>query len=372
MKLLYIVNRIDGPGGLERVLSIKASMLADRYKYDVHVVTLNQDEKTLFYDFSPKLTYHNITVTGNPLTYIYRYIFKLRRLVKKIHPDVIAVCDDGLKGLLVPIVLGKPCPMIYERHVSKNAEIKQGKQSVLDKIITLLKYKIMDFGGKFYDHFIVLTKGNLNEWNLKNLKVIPNPLSFYPEEHDISTLSNKKVLAVGKQSYQKGYDRLLQSWKLVAQKFPDWTLNIYGTISEKEGLTDLANKLEIKSSVNFYPPEKNIAEKYKEASIYVMSSRYEGFGMVLTEAMAYGVPCVSFDCHYGPSDIISDQENGLLIENHDIEGLANGINSLIENKENRILMGKRARKDVQRYLPEKIVSDWNDLFKNMMTKNYQR
>ncbi len=365
MKLVYIVNRIDGPGGLERVLSIKASMLADHYDYDIHVITLNQKESTLFYDFSPKLTYHNITVNGNPLLYIYRYISRLRSIIRQLNPNVIAVCDDGLKGLLVPLVLGKPCPMIYERHVSRNVEIGRGKQSLLRKIVTSIKFRLMNFGGRFYDRFIVLTQGNLNEWKLKNLQVIPNPLSFYPDEDDISTLLNKKVIAVGKHSFQKGYDRLLQSWKPVVEKSPDWELDIYGTINEKEGLQDLANKLGISESVNFYPPVKNIAEKYKEASIYAMSSRYEGFGMVLTEAMAYGVPCVSFDCHYGPSDIISDKDNGLLIKNNDIDGLGNAIDFLIENEETRMSMGKKARIDVQRYLPEKIVSVWDDLFRSL-------
>ncbi|WP_108868359.1 glycosyltransferase family 4 protein [Aquimarina aquimarini] len=366
MKLVYIVNRIDGPGGLERVLSIKASMLADHYDYDIHIITLNQDETTLFYNFSPKLTYHNITVTGNSLKYMYTYVSEMKRMIKKISPDIIIVCDDGLKGFLVPLALGKPCPMVYERHVSKNVEIKQGKPSLFDKIITRIKFGIMNFGGKFYDHFVVLTQGNLNEWNLKNLKVIPNPLSFYPNDTDISTLVNKKVLAVGKQSFQKGYDRLLHSWKEVAEKFPEWSLDIYGTIDKKEGLDDLAIKLNIKSSVNLYPPEKNIAEKYKEASIYVMSSRYEGFGMVLTEAMAYGVPCVSFDCHYGPSDIIADHKNGLLVENNDIQGLADAIALLIENNETRKVMGKNARDDVKRYLPEKIVAEWDEVFKKMI------
>ncbi|MEP3836586.1 MAG: glycosyltransferase family 4 protein [Algibacter sp.] len=364
MKLVYIVNRIDGPGGLERVLSIKASMLADDYNYDVHIVTLNQESTDLFYEFSNKIQYYNISATGNPISKIYKYITKLRKAVKTLKPDAIAVCDDGLKGLFLPILLSKPVPMVYERHVSRQAENQNDKKSFLSKFKASTTFKLMNFGAKYYNKFVVLTKGNLNEWQLNNIIVIPNPLSFYPSES--STLTNKTVLAVGKQCYQKGYDRLLKSWQIVHEKFPDWTLKIYGTISKKEKLDTLANTLNIQNSVKFYPPVKNIKDKYKEASIYVLSSRYEGFGMVLTEAMAYGVPCVAFNCPYGPSDIITDKKNGLMVKNGDINGLAEGVISLINNENLRKSMGESAKIDVKRYFPEKIVAQWNDLFNSLI------
>ena len=366
MKLVYIVNRIDGPGGLERVLSIKASILADNHNYAVHIITLNQENTELFYEFSSKIVYHNISAVGNPILKIYRYVTNLRNAVKSIKPDVIAVCDDGLKGLFLPILLGKPVPMVYERHVSRQAGNLNVNKSISSKFKIAVTFRLMNFGAKFYNKFVVLTNGNLNEWNLKNVKVIPNPLSFYPEES--STLTNKTVLAVGKQSYQKSYDRLLKSWQIIHNKFPDWTLNIYGTISKKEKLDELAKMLKIEQSVNFYPPVKNIKDKYKEASIYVLSSRYEGFGMVLTEAMAYGVPCVAFDCPYGPSDIISNNKNGIVVKNGDIEDLANGVNTLIANKDLRKSMGQNAKIDVKRYFPKKIVAQWNELFLSLIKK----
>jgi len=360
IKLLYITNGVNGSGGLERVLSIKASELADSYGYDVHIISLNQGGADLFYDFSPKIKFHNVSAKGHIIKSFFKFIKGYREVVKKINPDVIAVCDDGAKGFLQPLFLNKPCPMIYERHVSKLIVEPEKGMTTKKRITTNLRYALMNFGAKSFDAFVVLTKGNLKEWDLENLRVIPNPLSFYSE--DSSLLQNKKVIAVGKHSFQKGYDRLLKSWKQVVKKHPDWILEIYGASNPDHNLKQLSIDLGIANYVEFYKPVKNIEEKFKEASIAVLSSRFEGFGMVLIEAMSCGLPVVSYDCPCGPSDIISDKEDGFLVENGEVDLFAERVIELIENEDKRINMGKAAKQNVKRFLPKNIVQQWHQLF----------
>ncbi len=363
MILLYITNQICGAAGLERVLSIKTNYLVEKYDYSIHIITLNQNNEPLFYTFNPKIKHHDIKVKGNPLQYIKDYIFGIKKVVKQIKPNVISVCDDGLKGLYLPLLLGKPCPMIYERHVSKNIEFTEENVSYINNLKTKLIHRLMNIGAKHYDKFIVLTKDNINEWLLNNIQVISNPLSFYPNES--SKLNNKVVLAVGRQSYQKGYDRLLRSWKKVSLKYPDWVLHIYGKFDKALMLENLATELGVSKSVYFFPPVKDIIQVYLKSSIYVMSSRFEGFGMVLTEAMSCGLPVISYDCPCGPKDIITNDEDGILVPNNNIDLFSKAILTLIEDENTKKRLGAKAKQSAKRYLPEHIVPQWDQLFKSL-------
>jgi glycosyltransferase involved in cell wall biosynthesis len=362
IKLLYITNGVNGAGGLERVLSIKASYLAEHFDYEITILSLNEAEIQPFYVFSDKINFISVQVKGNPFAYILSYIKGLRKIVKDIKPDVISVCDDGLKGFFVPLFTGKPCPMIYERHVSKIATNKNN--NLINIVRTSIIYRLMDIGGKLYDKFIVLTEQNKLEWKrMKHLKVISNPLSFYPQKKAL--LLNKKVISVGKLSYQKGQDMLIKAWEIVAQKHPDWKLEIYGKKDKNNYYQQLIEQKGLEKSICLFDPIANIEVKYLDASIYVLSSRFEGFGMVLIEAMVSGLSCVSFDCPYGPSDIITEGEDGFLVPKGDIEILANKIMYLIENNQERIRMGANARENVKRYLPENIIPQWDKLFKQL-------
>lgn len=358
-KLLYITNGITGSGGLERVLSIKASILADDFAYQSHILTLNEMDKKLFYSFSKNVHLHSISVSGNPLQYFSQYKKGIQKIVDQIQPDIILVCDDGLKGFFLPKLIRTKAKWIYERHVSKLIEAKSG-QGFVKSILTKGKWFLMDKLGSSFSKFIVLTDGNKKEWKtLNNLEVIPNPSSFYPDES--SSLDQKKVICVGKISYQKGQDLLVEAWDKVWRKHPDWKLELYGKSNE-----DYLNTERLKEkNILHFPPEKNIMEKYMNSSIYVMSSRFEGFGMVLIEAMACGVPCVSFNCNYGPSDIIDNNHDGFLVENGNINALATHILKLIENDDLRVAMGEQAKVNVNRFAPELIAAQWDQLFKDV-------
>jgi len=366
MKLLYITNGIHGSGGLERVLSIKASYLASHYDYDVTILTLNSGNKDLFYNFDDRINFYNINASGNALRYFLSYRNGIKKALKEIEPDIVSVCDDGLKGMLFPILFSRKTPVIYERHAPKLATTSSPKRSFFKTIKTYLINRLMNFGGDKFDKFIVLTKGNLTEWNLNNLKVIPNPLPF--EIDETYMLENKKVLVVGKQSYQKGYDMLLSIWSIVQQKHTDWKLEVYGKLDATLGLEKMLEELNLKDTVSFFPPTKNIIDKYKEASIYCMTSRFEGFGMVLIEAMSFGLPCVSFDCPFGPADIITNNEDGFLVENGNHELFASKLSQLIADKELRVCFGVAAKKNVEKYDVHSVAAQWDGLFKKLVLR----
>lgn len=357
IKLLYVTNSINGDGGLERVLSIKASYLAEHYKYDVSILSLNNNDKPTFFCFSDKIQFVNIKVGGNALNYIWTYIRGIQKQVDLIKPDIICVCDDGLKSFFIPKFLKTKVPIIYERHAS--IELNQN-----NSIKSKLTIKTMRYLGRYFNSFVVLSQSNAIEWNLENVCVINNPLSFYSQVS--AQLAAQKVIVVGSHSYNKGYDLLLSVWEKVFEQHPKWKLTIYGRVDLNKTFVKQAENLKCKSSVYFYSPTHDIKNKYLESSIFVLPSRTEGFGMVLIEAMACGLPSVSFDCPSGPRDIISHLEDGFLIDNGNTNKMAEAIIKLIQEVELRKKMGAKAKNNVKKYHPQNILNQWDDLFKGLL------
>lgn len=356
MKLLYVTNGITGAGGLERVLSIKASYLADYYNYDVTILSLNEGRDDPFYEFSSKINFKSITVLGNPIQYFKTYKSGLQQIVDRVAPDIISVCDDGLKGFFIPSFIKTNAKIIYERHASIRLNTSKGFGGKLSSWM-------MRMQSSKFDRFVVLTPSNIKEWSSDNVISIPNPLSFMPRS--ASTLENKRIIVVGSHSYNKGYDTLLKIWRNVELKFPDWKLHIFGKVDPDQTYIRQAKALSLQK-VHFHAPVNTIENEYLESSIMLLPSRSEGFGMVLTEAMVCGVPCISFDCPAGPGDIITDHVDGFLIEDQNRIAFQTSLENLIIDGPLRKEMGKKAKLNVQRYAPQKIVQQWDKLFKDLI------
>lgn len=217
---------------------------------------------------------------------------------------------------------------------------------------------------------MTLTKGDAQEWkNAKRVKIIPN-FSIMP----ISNLSNcesKRVIAVGRLEWQKGYDKLISIWKLVSHEHPDWQLDIFGEGRLEEEINNNIRKKDLRN-VNIHPFTDTISQEYASSSICVLASRFEGFSLVLLEAMRHGLPCVSFNCPYGPKDLIDDNESGYIIENNNIEQFAEKLNYLIENTEIRKKFAKKALLKSTRYDVDTIMSQWRDLFDSLLSNKESR
>ncbi len=360
MKLLYVVNQINGTTGLERILAIKTDYFIKQFNYEVVMVTLNEVEDTPFFQLNENLKRIQLPNKPNPISHFTQF-GKINRILKDESPDIVIVCIDNIFGLYLPAFLKKNFTFIYERHNSKRVNLGQGSSSFKSRVLNAIKKRLLNRGGTHYDTIVLLSDDHLEEWkHLKNLEVINNPLIFYPER--FAQLENKRVLAVGRHTHQKGFDMLMKSWAKVVEKRKDWTLDVYGKKDDNQSYMALAETYGISDYVTFHDPVPNIMEEYLESSIYALSSRYEGFPLVLIETMACGVPAVAFNCPCGVKELITHNKDGIHVEVDNTDAFAQSLLYLIENQEIRKKMGAQARKNILRLSPEHIFPQWKKLF----------
>jgi Glycosyltransferase len=255
---------------------------------------------------------------------------------------------------------------ILEIHFSKFKRLQYGRKglwALADKYRTKQDEKLV----KKFDKFIVLTKEDASYWgNLKNMQVIYNASPFKTDL--ISPLENKKVIAIGRYTYQKGFDMLLKTWEQVNKHLPDWNLNIIGDGEPNEisQLKTLIDKYNISNSVTLVKPTSNIEKEYLSSSLLVMSSRYEGLPMILIEAQTFGLPIVAFDCKCGPKDVITNGVDGYIVPQGDITAFSEKIMTIIENEDLRKKMGERAKLASKRFNEDVIMQQWITLFKEVL------
>ncbi|MFJ2290898.1 glycosyltransferase [Streptomyces sp. NPDC087894] len=213
------------------------------------------------------------------------------------------------------------------------------------------------------DRWLVLTEEDADKWagdGMNNVGFMPNALAALPELP--SPRCEKSVASIGRLTDQKGIDMLLDTWALVAPQRPDWRLDVYGTGEDEAELRAQCTGLGLDSSVGWRGRTDDVPGALAGSSVFVQSSRGEGFPLALLEAMASGVPCAAFDCAPGVREIVRDGEDGLLAPAGDIGALADRLLRLTGNPRMRDAMGDRARTNVQRFSEAEIMSRWEELF----------
>ena len=381
LKIVYITPQLYTADGVARVLTMKANYFAEKFNYDITIILTEGKDKPLFYQLSDKIHVVNLDLNFEEMwhqsffkkTLIYlkkqrKFKYLLTRELMQLRPDISVTLLRREINFINEIKDGSK--KIGELHVNRDnyRNFEQIDANMLKNLFAKFWMKNLVNHLKRLDKFIILTEEDRHNWEeLDNVAIIPNPLPFTPKA--ISPLSEKRVIAVGRYVYQKGFDLLLKAWAIVEKTCPEWTLVIMGdgNRSEYEGLVD---ELHIdKTRCKLLGRTEHIQDEYIKSSILVMSSRFEGFGMVLVEAMACGIPVVSFECPCGPKDIIKDRIDGILVENGNVEKLAGAMIWTIQHPEQLEVMSKNALNNVKRFNIDKIANQWKQLFEDLITPN---
>lgn len=377
MKIAYCLNSIRYLGGIQKVTVVKANALSEIPENEVYIIVTDNKEGVLLEPLSPKVKLIDLDINYYEDDYKSRWnvlkgIFIKRRehkkrltsVLKEIQPDIAISVGQSEKNML-PSIKGK-WKTIREFHYTKDYRFNHAK-NLYEKVLAFLG-NLYDYSFKIkqYDQIVLLTKEDKEtSWKQsKNITIIPNPISFQTEK--TSTLLNKKVVSVGRLALPKNYASLIKAFKLVADKHPDWILEIYGNGPQEIELKSLIAKLNLEKHVFLKGFSSNVKQVMTNASIFVSSSIFEGFPLVIIEAMACGLPVISYACPCGPKDIITDNKDGFLIPVNNEVLFAEKISLLIENEKLRKQMGLAATTKANLYKIENIIPIWMNLFKVLL------
>lgn len=355
-KVCFLIGNINHSGGTERVTSLIANELSKKDS-SVFILSLSSGNQPFFpLEKSIKifsLFPEKVSMKKN----FFAAVFKIRNFCISNNIDTLVVVDSISCIFTVPALYGLKVNHVCWEHF--NLKVNLGS-------------KLRDFGrwmaAKRCDHIITLTKRDKNFWDEKfNLSsigkvvAIANPSPFQLQEN-IPKLENKNILCVGRLTYQKGFDLLIPAWAKIVNNLSDWKITIVGTGEDEQKLKQMAIDYNVADTIVFAGQQKDMTKFYSEASIFCMSSRFEGLPMVLLEAQSYGLPIVSFNCNTGPSDIIYNGENGFLIETGNIEELSKKILEMIlvdKQKYNNFI--RNSKKSIERFNLDLIVKEWEKL-----------
>ena len=375
MKIAFIIDSLFNSRGMERVLSTCSNMLCN--SYDISIITAFNDNKPDFFRLESSIICKDLGINHRRcfLTLFNNILVKRdykkalqEYLIKK--PQDIVISLGGMDMYFINFLKDRSKKVLWFHFAFNTASVFINEK--YNSVMAYFLYKWHSYRmvccAKNFCKVVLISKADFNTWKhyCNNVTYIYNPITITPKE--TSPLKEKRAIAVGVLGIQKGFDYLIDSWKIVAQRHSDWKLDIFGAGPDKDKLQNQITRLQLSNTVILRGRSSFIEDEYINHSFFILSSRTEGFGLVLVEAAACGLPLISFDCPQGPSEIISNGENGFLVnEIGDIDSLSDRISMLIENKELRETMGKKAAEYSKKISRDTIKEEWFQLINSLVS-----
>lgn len=359
LKIAFLMGGLDSNGGIGRVVSIISDKMVSYH--DVSVVTyFPYNENENLYSLNKDIDIQSLNATSSMKKFLLQGgIRKLRDIVRREGYDYLIACGVLYYPITVLACVRTSTKSVCWEHSNANNRADHGFQMLCRKI-----------GAKHSDAVVTITKQDYEMYKERyhpvSLYQIYNPVDERIKYGYQANHNPKKIISVGRLTYQKNYPLLLRVAKEVLDKHPDWSWDIYGEGEEKKEITNnirekgLEGKVVLKGQVN------NLYERYKDYSFYVITSRYEGFGMALLEASRAGLPIISFDVECGPREIIKDDVNGYLVKELDENGMIQRVNYLCDHREKCLELSTNILKSNNPFDADQIIKAWTQLFEQLL------
>ena len=373
MNIVFFIGQL-GHGGAENVVATLTSQLAKKG----HKITLVSHLRNQFYQVSDEVNLIDVqsweydTYVGSFPARLYKKAanrFKdlrnIRRITKEEKPDVVISFLQAWLWQLIIVCKGRYPLICAERNamirpVHKNFLIKQVFYRMAYAVQVMSRHDKAWLRGRY-----------------KRIYPMPNPLRFEPlnkETYDLLFPERKNILACGRVNTQKGFDKLINSFAKIASSFPEWNVDICGEIENEvyyQQLLDIVKKWNLQGRVTFWGPRSDVDSVMQTHSVFCLSSQNEGFPNVLSEAMANGLACVSFDIVTGPSEIINDGLDGIIVDDQNEDALAGGLAMVLKDNELRYSLGSHAIENIKRFERGRIVDKWESFF-SLIVNEYNK